>query len=388
MAKPGPSRGPTEEQKRKAWRKGIEKDTENIDVDRALDVVHTVKRKEKQAQKAAEEGKAECIKDRAWAKGRAKERKGSFEKRKEELKSRVQARCGADVQTAKGGASGAKAALEQAKAKLRAARAEVAKAQAACRTERRDATLELTSRHQTMQKLNREDLETARSTCANAADAGRKHKQAKTETGQAKQKVSEARADRTRSKKVRNNPYVKKAKATGGERRAEALSKAEHNIAPELLPLWHREKSRFRGSPDAMAEQFMEYVQEHPGLVLEAQQEAAGLADTGKFERKLEQEQRAFYESRQAEQEGESEDEIEGDAVEPEEGDTSFDPEEFEEPAKSARKSGPKLSAKARTVNMFSNADLYSSFQLVRPEAPEAAPRKAPGPDLYSARMF
>ena len=50
----------------------------------------------------------------------------------------------------------------------------------------------------------------------------------------------------------------------GWERRRELDDFAKNNIPPEYQHAWDKLKSRFKGTPDQRAEQFMEYMEEHP----------------------------------------------------------------------------------------------------------------------------
>jgi len=61
----------------------------------------------------------------------------------------------------------------------------------------------------------------------------------------------------------------------GWEHRKEKDDFTEQNIPPEYLVLWRKLKNRFKGTPHERAEQFMEYVEEHPGENTEALQENA-----------------------------------------------------------------------------------------------------------------
>jgi hypothetical protein len=51
----------------------------------------------------------------------------------------------------------------------------------------------------------------------------------------------------------------------GWERRKEQDQRAEVNIPLEHQLLWRKLKPQFKGTPDERAEQFMEYIEEHPG---------------------------------------------------------------------------------------------------------------------------
>jgi hypothetical protein len=51
----------------------------------------------------------------------------------------------------------------------------------------------------------------------------------------------------------------------GWEHRREKDDFTEQNIPPEHLVLWRKLKPQFKGTPDQRAEQFMEYLEEHPG---------------------------------------------------------------------------------------------------------------------------
>lgn len=59
------------------------------------------------------------------------------------------------------------------------------------------------------------------------------------------------------------------AKATGPglgwERRKERDDWAEQGIPPEHQLFWRKIKNKFKGTPDQRAEQFMEYIDLHPG---------------------------------------------------------------------------------------------------------------------------
>jgi hypothetical protein len=50
---------------------------------------------------------------------------------------------------------------------------------------------------------------------------------------------------------------------------------AKQNIPADLHSVWERTKLQFKGTPHERAEQFMEYVEEHPEEVAAAQQEQA-----------------------------------------------------------------------------------------------------------------
>lgn len=56
-----------------------------------------------------------------------------------------------------------------------------------------------------------------------------------------------------------------KGTGRGWEHRKEKDDRAEMNIPPEYLSLWRKLKTLFKGTPDERAEQFMEYIEEHPG---------------------------------------------------------------------------------------------------------------------------
>lgn len=77
----------------------------------------------------------------------------------------------------------------------------------------------------------------------------------------------------------------------GWERRKENDSMTEKNIPPEHLLFFRRIKNLFKGTPDQRAEQFMEYLEEHPG---ESEQWLIEHADTelAKSTRKWEREQK------------------------------------------------------------------------------------------------
>jgi hypothetical protein len=51
----------------------------------------------------------------------------------------------------------------------------------------------------------------------------------------------------------------------GWEHRKEQDERAQNNIPPEYQLAWKRLKNQFKGTPDQRAEQFMEYMEEHPG---------------------------------------------------------------------------------------------------------------------------
>jgi len=50
----------------------------------------------------------------------------------------------------------------------------------------------------------------------------------------------------------------------GWERRRERDERAQYNIPSEYHGLWNKLKNQFKGTPDERAEQFMEYIEEHP----------------------------------------------------------------------------------------------------------------------------
>ena len=56
----------------------------------------------------------------------------------------------------------------------------------------------------------------------------------------------------------------------GHETRSEADDRVTCNIDPAYLPLWHRTKALFKGTPHQRYERFLEYVEAHPGEALRA----------------------------------------------------------------------------------------------------------------------
>ncbi len=66
-----------------------------------------------------------------------------------------------------------------------------------------------------------------------------------------------------------------KGTGRGWEHRKEKDDFAEQNIPPEHIILWRKLKNRFKGTPHERAEQFMEYLEEHPGENMDALQENA-----------------------------------------------------------------------------------------------------------------
>lgn len=78
--------------------------------------------------------------------------------------------------------------------------------------------------------------------------------------------------------------------AKGWERRKENDSLAENSIPPEHLLFWRKIKNHFKGTPDQRAEQFMEYLDLHPGESDEWLFEHAD-KELGKATRKHEREQ-------------------------------------------------------------------------------------------------
>ncbi len=75
------------------------------------------------------------------------------------------------------------------------------------------------------------------------------------------------------------------------ERRKEKDEFTENNIPAEHLRLWRKLKNQFKGTPDQRAEQFMEYVEAHPGdseevLQQHADKEVAKLVREQEKERK------------------------------------------------------------------------------------------------------
>lgn len=56
-----------------------------------------------------------------------------------------------------------------------------------------------------------------------------------------------------------------KGTGRGWERRKEKDDFAEANIPPEHVSLWRKLKTQFKGTPHERVEQFMKYLEEHPG---------------------------------------------------------------------------------------------------------------------------
>jgi len=56
-----------------------------------------------------------------------------------------------------------------------------------------------------------------------------------------------------------------KGTSRGWEHRKEQDERAENNIPPEHQLFWRKIKNMFKGTPDQRAEQFMEYLEAHPG---------------------------------------------------------------------------------------------------------------------------
>lgn len=82
------------------------------------------------------------------------------------------------------------------------------------------------------------------------------------------------------------NPYQR-----AWERRKEKDERAQFNIPPEYHGLWNKLKTKFKGTPDQRAEQFMEYVEEHPDENVEWLQEHAD-REVSRMTREWEREQR------------------------------------------------------------------------------------------------
>jgi len=62
-------------------------------------------------------------------------------------------------------------------------------------------------------------------------------------------------------------------RATASERRAESDGEVEGNLPPELVPLWTKVRRRIKGSSRrTRTEAFLEYAQEHPREIVEAQE--------------------------------------------------------------------------------------------------------------------
>jgi hypothetical protein len=66
-----------------------------------------------------------------------------------------------------------------------------------------------------------------------------------------------------------------RAARRGWEHRREAAQAVTVNLPPELLPLWERIQTAFRGSPDQRQRAFLQYVHEHPGEQIASIQAAA-----------------------------------------------------------------------------------------------------------------
>ncbi len=81
------------------------------------------------------------------------------------------------------------------------------------------------------------------------------------------------------------------AKGTPGgwERRKEKDERTKNNIPPEYHLLFDKMKSRFKGNPDERAEQFLEFVEEHPNenaAILQAYADKELAKATREWERK------------------------------------------------------------------------------------------------------
>lgn len=185
----------------------------------------------------------------------------------------------------------------------------------------RDAKKERIERLKAVQDKCREDLATATRAYEEAVEkvasarGGKKDARSKCSTSKratreemkgriaaAKERRDEEAKDQARERaRVRARARIKDPTEAARKKRAKKEERGEsddavvQNLSPELLPLWNREKGRFKGPPHRRFEQFLEYVEAHPGDVLDAKEEAAGVARERELDRELAEEQARHY---------------------------------------------------------------------------------------------
>lgn len=204
-----------------------------------------------------------------------------------------------------------------------------------CRETAQKATSDYKKAREKLKAWNKARRERVKEACSTGkAQAVAPYKQAR--------KKKENALDRVREWQKRTYGHAPK---TSTERRQELDDYTRANLPKSHWPLWEEVKSAFqRGTPDQRAERFMEYVEENPSAVLEAQERLTG-ASQRDLDRELAREAHAHYGRRAVEQ---------GIAVE------EFSPAAFELAAPKARKGKKKA---PRPEGMFTDQELARGLE-------------------------
>lgn len=169
----------------------------------------------------------------------------------------------------------AKARLRELRAQLAMARAahkgRVAEVRSACRADR----VAVKARARSMRELARVELQARiRDEHAGAVQACMiRHEQARAAVRNPREAVRAERAYQAELRRI-ERLYIQKQRetrrASRAERRSESDDAVRVNLDPQYVALWDRVKGSIRGTDRrSRTEAFMQYVEEHPGEVLE-----------------------------------------------------------------------------------------------------------------------
>jgi hypothetical protein len=120
----------------------------------------------------------------------------------------------------------------------------------------------------------KQEREAARARCLEGK--ARAKDSALSEVHQARHALHEERAYQADIRRIEANNRRARlgiTKATASERRSESDGEVEGNLPPELVPLWTKVRRRIKGSSRrTRTEAFLEYAEEHPREIVEAQE--------------------------------------------------------------------------------------------------------------------